>query len=146
MITKCIQVLLCVVCIYFYKKIEKIKLKNIDSSGSHQGERSMKKFIDNLSIIEKLIIKTIYLDNKLNQNTSINKLNKILGVEKKEEKLQNNLRGEIIKSINQKFKTFYTINENLIERQKTTIDKRQVEYLINSSFVKKFNEKIFSDS
>ena len=133
----------CIGIFYVYKKNRFINKYKINAITNNQNERIIKTFIENLSIIEKLIISSIYKDNKQGHYTSTNKINKILGLDKKDAKLQNNLRGEILKSINLKFKTFYSINENLVDRQKSNIDKRQVEYLINNTFIKKINEKLF---
>jgi hypothetical protein len=78
-----------------------------------------------------------------NEKTSISQINKILGTEKKEIKIQNNIRGEAIISINNKFMTFALVKDNLIERQRVEFDKRHIEYFINEKYENRFTLKLF---
>jgi hypothetical protein len=66
-----------------------------------------------------------------------------LGTEKKEFKIQNNIRSEVIMNINKKFKLFSNINDDLIERERAELDKRFMEYNINKLYLKKISTKMF---
>ena len=64
-------------------------------------------------------------------------------IEKKEFKIQNNIRSEVIMNINKKFKLFSNINDDLIERERAELDKRFMEYNINKLYLKKISSKMF---
>lgn len=100
-------------------------------------------FVLKLEIIEKETLRKIIENSIMDQRTSINELNRILGTEKKDMKIQNNIRSEIIKSINEKFKSFSLTNETLINRERTNMDKRFMEYYINENLINKFPLKYF---
>jgi hypothetical protein len=100
-------------------------------------------FVLKLEIIEKETLRKIIENSIMNQPTSVNELNRILGTEKKDMKIQNNIRSEIIKSINEKFKTFSMTNETLINRERTIIDRRFMEYYFNKNLKNKFPLKYF---
>ena len=88
-------------------------------------------------------MKEILENARENQNTTTNQLNKLLGTEKKEFKIQNNIRSEVIMNINKKFKLFSNINDDLIERERAELDKRFMEYNINKLYLKKISTKMF---
>jgi hypothetical protein len=100
-------------------------------------------FVLKLEIIEKETLRKIIENSIMNQPTSVNELNRILGTEKKDMKIQNNIRSEIIKSINEKFKTFSMTNETLINRERTIMDRRFMEYYFNENLKNKFPLKYF---
>jgi hypothetical protein len=66
-----------------------------------------------------------------------------MGTDKKEFKVQNNIRSEMILNINKKFKLFSTTNDELIERERAEVDKRFMEYNLNKLYIKKLNLKMF---
>ncbi|MFN6321153.1 MAG: hypothetical protein ACK4YE_06320, partial [Bacteroidota bacterium] len=86
--------------------------------------------------IEKKILKTV-LNNQKNfqKNTSIEELNKILGIEDRPMKIQNNIRAEAILTLNKKFSTYLTTNDFLVERIRSDFDKRFFEYKLNKKYV-----------
>ncbi|MFM6995351.1 MAG: hypothetical protein ACKOWO_09585 [Sediminibacterium sp.] len=114
----------------------------IADSAEKEG-RKIKDYINNLTIIEKEIIELLIKNGLEGQNTTVTQLNKILGTEKKTFKIQNNIRGEALSLINQKFMAFASVNNNLIERQRSEYDKRHVEYFISDKYFKKFTLKMF---
>ena len=123
-----------------------IKLKNKSRKTIQSIEldkRDIKDFINSLNEIEKIIVKNILESAKEAQNTTTNKLNKLLGTDKKEFKVQNNIRSEVILNINKKFKLFSNTNDDLIERERAEIDKRFMEYNLNKLYLKKINSKMF---
>ena len=122
------------------------KLKQSSSKKKYSTEivkREIKDFIISLDEIEKIVVKEILENARENQNTTTNQLNKLLGTEKKEFKIQNNIRSEVIMNINKKFKLFSNINDDLIERERAELDKRFMEYNINKLYLKKISTKMF---
>ena len=130
-----------IVFIIIIKKIKQSSSKKIYST--EIVKREIKDFIVSLDEIEKIVVKEILENARENQNTTTNQLNKLLGTEKKEFKIQNNIRSEVIMNINKKFKLFSNINDDLIERERAELDKRFMEYNINKLYLKKISTKMF---
>ena len=129
----------------YYKKYLKSKLleRNDKVYTIESDKKTINDFIQNLSEIERQLLELLVRNNWNNNNTSVNQINKILGTEKKDVKVQNNIRGEIINQINDKFSMYSSIIDKLIERQRVEFDKRYVEYFINEKLLLKFPKKIF---
>ena len=122
------------------------RIRQTSRKKTHSTEiikREIKDFIVSLDEIEKIVVKQILENARENQNTTTNQLNKLLGTEKKEFKIQNNIRSEVIMNINKKFKLFSNINDDLIERERAELDKRFMEYNINKLYLKKISSKMF---
>ena len=129
----------------YYKKYKKSKqLERNDRVYTMESDKkTINDFILNLTEIERQLLELLVRNNWNNMNTSVNQINKILGTEKKDVKIQNNIRGEIINQINNKFLIYSSINDQLIDRQRVEFDKRYVEYFINEKLLLKFPKKIF---
>jgi predicted CopG family antitoxin len=125
-----------------YKKSKKIKHNDFVSINESE-KKTISDFIQNLTEIERQLLELLIRNNWNNMNTSVNQINKILGTEKKDVKIQNNIRGEIINQINNKFLIYSSINDQLIDRQRVEFDKRYVEYFINEKLILKFPKKVF---
>ena len=127
------------------QKKRKEQLLNLGSDNNRQEReiKSTKEYLQYLSNIEIDLLKLLLKNNLKNEKTSISQINKILGTEKKEIKIQNNIRGEAIISINNKFMSFALVKDNLIERQRVEFDKRHMEYFINEKYVNRFSLKMF---
>ena len=108
-----------------------------------EKKKTINDFIKNLSEIEIQILEVLVRNNWNFMNTSAAEINKKLGTGKKDTKIQNNIRGEILSSINNKFSVYSSIKEDLINRKKMDFDKRHVEYYVNENLIKKFPKKIF---
>ncbi|MFY8165145.1 MAG: hypothetical protein ACOVJ8_01055, partial [Sediminibacterium sp.] len=108
-----------------------------------KGNRGLKYYIHSLSTIEKDLLHLLFNNNLKNQNTTVTQINKVLGTEKKPFKIQNNIRGEVLSTINNKFMAFALVNNNLIERQRSEYDKRHMEYFINEKYISKLSLKLF---
>jgi hypothetical protein len=96
-----------------------------------------------LSTIEKDLLLLLFKNNLQKQNTTVTQINKVLGTEKKPFKIQNNIRGEVLTTMNNKFMAFASVSNNLIERQRSEYDKRHMEYFINEKYISKLSIKIF---
>lgn len=129
----------------YYKKYKKSKqLERNDKVYTIESDKkTINDFIQNLTEIERQLLELLVRNNWNSINTSVNQINKILGTEKKDVKVQNNIRGEIINQINDKFSMYSSIIDKLIERQRVEFDKRYVEYFINEKLLLKFPKKIF---
>lgn len=88
------------------------------------------------AVLEKLL--NNYQDQKL---TSIEEINKILNIEKRQYRIRNNIRADLLKIINKKFIDYSGINEELIIRVRSDFDKRYFQYSLNERFVNKIRMK-----
>jgi hypothetical protein len=95
-------------------------------------------------VIEREVLEMIVKNKWNGQTTSVNQINRILGTEKKNDKIQNNIRGELILELNNKFKIYSLLNDDLIERKKSSFDKRHIEYDISDKMIHKIPKKLFS--
>ncbi|MFZ9718008.1 MAG: hypothetical protein ACO3BD_01510 [Chitinophagaceae bacterium] len=96
-----------------------------------------KKFIDLLDAVELNIINTLSAHFKASKHTSIDEINKILGIEKRPYKIANNIRADALKMINKKFMDFSGNTDELIIRERSTFDKRFFEYTLNQRYINK---------
>ena len=119
------------------------KNESFENYTFEKENRGFKYFIQSLNTIEKDLLLLIFKNNLEKQNTTVSQINKILGTEKKTFKIQNNIRGEVLTTINNKFMSFALVNNNLIERQRSEYDKRHMEYYINDKYISKLSIKIF---
>jgi hypothetical protein len=120
-----------------------LTLGSDDNNGQQRESKNTKEYLQYLTNIEIDLLKLLIKNNLNNEKTSVSQMNKILGTEKKEIKIQNNIRGEAIISINSKFMSFALVKDNLIERQRVEFDKRHMEYFINEKYVSRFSLKMF---
>jgi hypothetical protein len=136
-----------IISLWVRKNKKKIEVEDVDDKNNNDANekevRKIKDYINNLTIIENEIIELLLKNSLQGQNTTVSQLNKILGTDKKPFKIQNNIRGEALSLINQKFMAFASSSNSLIERQRSEFDKRHVEYFINEKYIKKFSLKMF---
>ncbi len=125
------------------KQIVSEKNESFENYTFEKENRGFKYFIQSLNTIEKDLLLLIFKNNLEKQNTTVSQINKILGTEKKTFKIQNNIRGEVLTTINNKFMSFALVTNNLIERQRSEYDKRHMEYYINDKYISKLSIKIF---
>ena len=130
---------------YNINKLNTEQRKNKDEGEEIAGseKRSMNEFYVGLSEIEKQTIELIVKNTWNGLTTSVNQINKILGTERKTGKVQNNIRGDIILELNNKFKAYTLLNDNIVERKKSEFDKRHIEYFISDNLITKFPKKLF---
>lgn len=128
------------------KQLTELKEDAIVNHTFEKDNRSFKNYAQNLSAIEKDLLHLLYNNHLQNQKTTVTQINKVLGTEKKPFKIQNNIRGEVLTTINNKFMAFAMVSNNLIERQRSDYDKRHMEYYINEKYVSKLSSKLFTHS
>lgn len=104
--------------------------------------KKMTHFIDLLNELELQIVNALSKNHKSGKNTSIDEINKIIGIDKRPYKIKNNIRAEVLKIINKKFMDFSNITEELIERERSDFDKRYFEYKLNERYSNKLQQKI----
>lgn len=115
-----------------YRK--KTKTSNtIDQTQTNQH----KQFTDLLDEVEIVVVEKIWLNSKSGENTSIDEINKLLGIDKRPYKIQNNLRADALKLINKKFNDFTNTRDELIARKRSDFDKRFFTYHINERYINK---------
>lgn len=124
-------------------ELEVEKSEHLVNTAFDNDKRNFKYYIHSLSIIEKDLLLLLFKNNLQKQNTTVTQINKVLGTEKKPFKIQNNIRGEVLSTINDKFMAFALVSNNLIERQRSEYDKRHMEYFINEKYISKLSLKIF---
>jgi hypothetical protein len=140
-----IIIVLIILFISIYKKYKKTKIliRTDQVYTLDEKKKTINDFIKNLSEIEIQILEVLVRNNWNFMSTSAAEINKKLGTEKKDTKIQNNIRGEVLSNINNKFSVYSSIKEDLINRKKMDFDKRHVEYYVNENLIKKFPKKIF---
>ncbi len=81
--------------------------------------------------LEREVLKAISGNSQKGKLTSIDELNKVLGVNKKSIEVQKKQRSDIISSINKKYTFIKKNDSDLIERKQAEFDKRSFEYYID---------------
>lgn len=94
-------------------------------------------FSDNLTEAEKSVLDILYEFSKQGEPTSIDQINRALGVKNKEVTIQNKLRSDTLQMINKKFMVFASTSDVLVEREKTALDKRVYQYKLNERYLNK---------
>jgi Mn-dependent DtxR family transcriptional regulator len=94
-------------------------------------------FSDNLTETEKSVLDILLEYSKQSAPTSIDQINRALGVKNKEVTIQNKLRSDTLQMINKKFMVFASTSDTLVEREKTALDKRVYQYKINERYLNK---------
>jgi hypothetical protein len=94
-------------------------------------------FKENLSETEKRLLLLLEKNTLNNTMTSVSQMNDVLGVQKKQLKIQNNIRAANILLINKKFMVYSGCNDELIIKERTEFDKRFFEYAIHKKYLQK---------
>jgi hypothetical protein len=121
------------------KSLRKLQ-QNVVGSGFHKKSievNTQLEFSDNLTETEKSVLDILLEYSKQNSPTSIDQINRALGVKNKEVTIQNKLRSDTLQMINKKFMVFASTNDTLVEREKTPLDKRVYQYKINERYLNK---------
>jgi hypothetical protein len=135
-----ITILLFIILIFisYIIKVRIIKNKNkIIKNKTEKPNIDFKGFIDSLDYLESEALEIIISNSMNNNKTNVDELNKVLGTTKRHYKIQNNIRAEIIGLINKKFISAIGANDILIERNRTSFDKRFFEYEISPKYLKR---------
>jgi len=127
--------------VLFFKNKSLRKLQQtIVGSGFHKKSIEVNKqleFSDNLTETEKSVLDILIECSKQSTPTSIDQINRALGVKNKEVTIQNKLRSDTLQMINKKFMVFASTSDTLVEREKTALDKRVYQYKINERYLNK---------
>ncbi len=121
------------------KSLRKLQ-QNVVGSGFHKKSievNTQLEFSDNLTETEKSVLDILLECSKQNLPTSIDQINRALGVKNKEVTIQNKLRSDTLQMINKKFMVFASTSDTLVEREKTALDKRVYQYKINERYLNK---------
>ena len=94
-------------------------------------------FSETLSAVEKSLLDLILKNSSNGNMTSVNSVNEVLGIARKDVKSQNNIRAAALQMINHKFIAYSGLNDELILKQRTEFDKRFFEYFIHTKYVQK---------
>lgn len=128
------------VVLFFKNKSLRKMQQNVVGSGFHKKSievNTQLEFSDNLTETEKSVIDILLECSKQNLPTSIDQINRALGVKNKEVTIQNKLRSDTLQMINKKFMVFASTSDTLVEREKTALDKRVYQYKINERYLNK---------
>jgi len=82
----------------------------------------------------------IYCSSVQGKTTSIDELNKILGVTQKSIEIQKKQRSDTIISINKKYSLIVGRHSYIIERKKNEFDKRSFDYFIDHTKIEAVNK------
>jgi hypothetical protein len=131
-------ILISIVVFQHYKiKNKKYALLTAKNNGSYSD------FINGLMPIEWNLIEMMHKNSLTNSKTTAEEINKVLGLESKPLKIQNNQRADVIFTINEKFKAKINKESDLIVRERMEDDKRLFQYSINKDvfkFISRFIE------
>lgn len=89
---------------------------------------------------EKEIIRLIKFNTSKGQGTSIDEINRILGVSTKSIELQKKHRSEVLISINNKWRGIIHAPSTLIDKKRLQHDKRSYEYFISDSHINSISD------
>ena len=127
--------------VLFVKNKKLVKFhQNTSGNGFHKKSIEVNKqveFSDNLTETEKSVLDILYEYSKQGEPTSIDQINRALGVKNKEVTIQNKLRSDTLQMINKKFMVFASTSDTLVEREKTALDKRVYQYKLNERYLNK---------
>lgn len=87
--------------------------------------------------VEKMLIGLVAINAQKGQQTSINEINKVLGVTNKNLPTQKRTRSEVITAINEKAVVQLGSSIDLILRTRSIVDGRQIEYFVDESLIQK---------
>jgi len=124
-----IIILLLVILFYGYKKFNtkkkehKVVIENDISSNEFNN-------------IEIDLISALIKNSENNSFLNVNDINEILGIKKKSLEIQKRVRSETINNINHKFNIKFNQKVTFIEREKSKVDKRFYNYIINLNNIK----------
>jgi hypothetical protein len=128
------------VVLFFKNKSLRKMQQTVVGSGFHKKSIEVNKqleFSDNLTETEKSVLDILVEYSKQGAPTSIDQINRALGVKNKEVTIQNKLRSDTLQMINKKFMVFASTNDTLVEREKTALDKRVYQYKLNERYLNK---------
>ena len=128
------------VVLFFNNKSLRKMQQTVAASGLHKKSFEVNKqveFSDNLTETEKSVLDILVEYSKQGAPTSIDQINRALGVKNKEVTIQNKLRSDTLQMINKKFMVFASTNDTLVEREKTDLDKRVYQYKLNERYLNK---------
>jgi hypothetical protein len=124
-----ISILVLVILFYTYKKI---KRKKIENKQVIENDISSNEFNN----IEIDLISALIKNSENNSFLNVNDINEILGIKKKSLEIQKRVRSETINNINHKFNIKFNQKVTFIEREKSKVDKRFYNYIINLNNIK----------
>lgn len=125
--------------VWIKRRLTNKRIREVATKGAISIEETTqtKKFIDLLDANESSVISKLAENYKAGKKTSIDEINKILGIDKRPYKIANNIRADGLKMINKKFMNFSASTDELIIRERSTFDKRFFEYTLNQRYVNK---------
>lgn len=128
--------------VFILKLKKKSEVINQDKKELEDIAIKPKKFIDLLEDEEYKVFSKLIENYKIHKRTSIEEINHILNLESRHYKIRNNIRADVLKSINKKFSNYLGVDETLVIRIKSDFDKRFFEYHINDRFANKTGIRI----
>ncbi|MFN5937322.1 MAG: hypothetical protein ACK43L_04685 [Sphingobacteriales bacterium] len=117
-------------------------MDEVNTNATDQLVAKVKSFTDLLDETETKVVYHLLKNVKEGKLTSIDEINKILGIEKRSYKIKNNMRADVLKLINKKFMDFASSSDELIIRERSSFDKRYFEYTLNDRYANKIGTAI----
>jgi hypothetical protein len=115
--------------VFFYKR----KYKKSHAKPPTHTEKPIKAKEDIFNQVEKDLIEMIYSVSNSNEQVTVDHVNKILGLSKKNIEVQKRTRREVINSINYKYKKVSGRDSDFIQSIRSENDKRYMNYFISKS-------------
>ena len=89
---------------------------------------------------ELMVLQLLYVNAIKEKTTSIDEINAVLGIGKRNFNVQKKLRSDCIQSINYKIDLLLGFPENVIDKKRSEEDKRSFEYFINPDYLEAVNQ------
>jgi hypothetical protein len=96
-----------------------------------------------LDSLEEQVLQMMYWNTAKGINTTIDELNNILGLARRNADVQKKLRSDCIQSINRKLSIRWGIHSQVIDKKRAEFDKRSFEYFIAEDLVSRVKELLF---
>ena len=91
---------------------------------------------------ELQVLQLILGNSTQNKLTSIDEINSVLGVAKRNADVQKKLRSDCIQSINHNLGLLWGTNEPVIDKTRSEADKRSFEYFVTPKFIEPLGEYV----
>ena len=89
---------------------------------------------------ELMVLQLLYVNAIKEKTTSIDEINAVLGIGKRNFNVQKKLRSDCIQSINYKIDLLLGFPENVIDKKRSEEDKRSFEYFITPDYLEAVNQ------
>lgn len=113
---------------------------------SNNSEPTLQPVADRVQLEQQelTVLRLLYVNAIKEKTTTIDELNSVLGISKRNFNVQKKLRSDCIQSINYKLDLLLRFPDNVIDKKRSEEDKRSFEYFITPDYLEAVNQLISS--